>query len=146
MTTYIANHRIERRIDGKPDITEPGDRIALSDDELADLPVGAVRRPAEASPAGDSEESTGEGVLSVDEIKAQAKTADRATLTAMLEAETSGKNRKTAVKAIDEAIAALPAEDAEDADEGEADDADTGQTEDNTETASTPASQDEEVL
>lgn len=119
MTTYIANHRIERRIDGSPEITEPGETVELTDAERADLPEGALRLPTAVSPSDDAELETelpiDEG-LTVAEIKDQAKDADLETLTAMLAAEKAGKNRSTAVKGIEDAIDALADEAGEDED------------------------------
>jgi len=60
-TKYIAVHRIERRIDGKLRITEPGQPIDLTDVERAALPENAVRLPK--APA----------VAATDEVPVEAK-------------------------------------------------------------------------
>ncbi len=54
--------------------------------------------------ASPSNASSGGAEMSVADIKAAADTADKAALEAMLEAETSGKNRASAVKAIETAL------------------------------------------
>lgn len=60
-----------------------------------------------ATPTPTPSTSAGEAEMSVADIKAAAEKADKATLEQMLADETGGKNRATAVKAIEAALAKI---------------------------------------
>lgn len=81
-------------------LTRVAELLELSNADRAKLLAASGATPAVTSTA-----TTGETELSVADIKAAAETADKAALEAMLADEKGGKNRATAVKAIEAALA-----------------------------------------
>ena len=127
MADYIAIHQIERRnADGKPESTTPGSRLSVDSDEATQLlRAGAIRLAPQTTTTDTSGDDGASGTPNtkpptVAEIEELAKTANRSELDKMLADEKVGKNRTTAVKAIEDAITALEAgsnaDDAKDSD------------------------------
>lgn len=85
-------------------LTRMGDLLEISNAARADLLAQAGGTASAAPAASTSSDSD----MTVAEIKAAVKDADKATLEAMLTAENDGKARTSAVKAIQDAIDALP--------------------------------------
>lgn len=83
-------------------LTRVAELLEISNSDRAKLLAGSG---GAALSTGSTSTSSSDGEMSVADIKAAADKADKATLEAMLEAETSGKNRATAVKAIEGALA-----------------------------------------
>lgn len=81
-------------------LTRVAELLEISNADRAKLLAssGATPTPTPSTSAGESE-------MSVADIKAAAEKADKATLEQMLADETGGKNRATAVKAIEAALA-----------------------------------------
>ncbi len=120
-------------------LTRMGDLLEISNAARADLLAqagGTASAAPAASTASDSD-------MTVAEIKAAVKDADKATLEAMLTAENEGKARTSAVKAIQDAIDALPTGEttAEEGNEEVTEDAESKTADTTTETTTTsPAS------
>jgi hypothetical protein len=83
-------------------LREVAELLKISNADRAKLLAagGATPTPTPSTSSGDTE-------MTVAEIKAAAEKADKATLEKMLADETGGKNRATAVKAIEAALVAL---------------------------------------
>lgn len=83
-------------------LTRVAELLEISNADRAKLLASSGAAP---TPAPTPSASTSETEMSVADIKAAAEKADKATLEQMLADETGGKNRATAVKAIETALA-----------------------------------------